>query len=379
MYTLQNSINWALNYVNYSPLSAGFGFEPAISVASMIRNSILNAPQTWAWNRAEDSSLTTVAGTQDYTVDITNFGFLEKCSMQAATTITNVVGNGTTATLTTSAPFLVNVGDTVAVSGLSHTAFNGTFKITAVTSTTFSFLSSTSQSSASDTGSAVGGEIFELKEVLNTAALGVASFQQQPHAVAVLLSTIGTSVKIRFMGVPNTAYAVTLTYQIASPQFGPFTVTSVANHVSADTTYTGVFSPLSFPAGGTATIIGCTTPANNGSFAIVSCNATSLVVANGSGSAESETSAYALNLSWSPIPDQYSDVYNNLFLSEAFSDTDDARAQMYRQRGVAAFLSKFEGLTQAQKNAFVQQWLSRSVENAAALLQLQQGVQARGI
>jgi hypothetical protein len=314
LYTLTNSINWASPYIQYSPLTAGIGFEPAASSANMIRNSILNAPMTWSWNRKEittGAGTTLTPGVQDYTISVTDFGFLEIVSLQDPDT----------------------------------------------------------------------GDIIQLKDVYNTGALSVSNpnFRQQPNAASVIMNNQGVNFKVRFLGVPDKAYLATYTYQVAAPLFGPFSVTSVGSASGGNTVYNGSFSPSSFPVGAIATIIGSTASANNGSFVIVSSTATTLTLANAAGVGESESNAFALNLSWSPIPDQYSDIYNNLFLSEAFSDIDDARAQIYRQRGVAAFLSKAEGLNQTQKNAFIQQWLARNVENTASLLMLQQAIQGRGI
>lgn len=84
--TLQQSVNFAQSFIGYSSISSGAGSEPAISVGSMVRSIILNAPFTWPWNRSENSSLATVApvagvGTQNYTVALTDFGFLEKVSL----------------------------------------------------------------------------------------------------------------------------------------------------------------------------------------------------------------------------------------------------------------------------------------------------------
>lgn len=80
--TVQSTVNWAQAFIEYSPLTFGTGSEPAISIASMIRNSFLNAPMTWSWNRFEDSSVTTTTSNQDYVVNLTNFGFLERVSLQ---------------------------------------------------------------------------------------------------------------------------------------------------------------------------------------------------------------------------------------------------------------------------------------------------------
>ena len=225
------------------------------------------------------------------------------------------------------------------------------------------------------------GNIIEIKDVYNTTPLAVSAFKQQPSAVAaqqITYSGVTQSVKFRFLGVPNQIYTATITYQKLAPQFGPYSITSVANAVGANTSYTGTFDPYSLPVNGTATITGFTNAANNGNFVIVSCSATTLVVANAGGVAETK-SAFALNLSWSPIPDQFSDIYNNLYLSEVFSLVDDVRAQVYRQRGVAAFLAKSSGLTETQKNAFVQQWIARGSERASAAQAVQRGDLGRSV
>lgn len=377
--TLQGTVNWASAFIQGTPLFVWSGSEPAVSIASMVRNSILNAPMTWSWNRKEDSSTTTVIGQQDYTVSLTDFGFLEKATLTPSAAITNVVGTGTTATMT--AANIFQVGDTVVITALTHTAFNGTFKVTAATSTSFSFLSATVQSSASDTGTAVGGQVYEITEIHNTTALAPASTQGRPNALSIITNTPGTNIKIRLMTVPQATYLVTLTYQIISQQFGSFVVSSAANASAGNTAYTGIFTPGSFPTGSLATISGFVThTVDNGTFVVVSCTSTILTVANAAGVAETPAvQATAINGGWGPIPDQYSDVYNNLFLSEAFAAVEDARSQTYRQRGVAALLAKQDGLTDMQKNAFAQQWLARGAEVTATNLKVQQGVQARGV
>lgn len=308
MNTIDSTINWARAFIEYSPLTAGTGSEPAISIASMIRNSVMNAPMSWSWNRFEDSTTVTTVGGQDYTIALTNFGWLEKASLTDS-----------------------------------------------------------------------NGKIWEIKDVYNTSALSKSTVQQRPSAIAVIAYTPGTSVKIRFLGVPESVYTVNLTYQGLAVQFGPFVVNSAGNAAGGNTAYTGIFTPASFPAGGTATIAGFTTVVNNGTFVVVSCTASILTVANAVGVSET-ISATAINANWSPIPDQFSDVYNNLFLAEAFQavheDTDAAR---YRQRGVAALLAKAEGLTQTQIDIFRSQWLARDSEAQAITLKVQQATQARGV
>src|SRR5579863_689403 len=124
--TLQTTINWALPYIEYSPLTAGTSNEPAISIASMIRNSLFSPPTTWSFNRVEDSLPATGSGTpvqtqvgvQDYTYTKTDFGFLEKASLIDS-----------------------------------------------------------------------NNNVIEIKDIYNTAALSQGGDQQQPHAAAVILNT----------------------------------------------------------------------------------------------------------------------------------------------------------------------------------------------
>ena len=80
-YTLQDTVNWVQTFIEYSPLTAGVGNEPAISVANMIISTITSAPFTWGWNRAEYDALVLDSPKQDYTVSITDFGFLEKVTL----------------------------------------------------------------------------------------------------------------------------------------------------------------------------------------------------------------------------------------------------------------------------------------------------------
>ena len=291
---LQNTINFAQTYIQYSPLTAGLGMEPAVSIASMIRNSLLNPPLTWFFNR-KSTTFPTVIGQQDYTQSgVLDLAFVEKVSL---------------------------LDDR--------------------------------------------GNVWELKDVYNNLDLSPSSFQQRPNAMSVQSSDSVNGCVFRFLGVPDAVYTVTIDYQKLAPQFGPFFISSVANAAAGNTTYTGTFDPLSFPVGAIATVTGFSCSTNNGSFAVVSATATTLVLVNASGVAETKT-AYVSNFSWAPIPDQYSDVYNNLFIAEAMALVDDARAQQYRQRGVAALLAKATGLTEMQRNAFAQQWLARNTERQAA-------------
>lgn len=79
--TLQNTINFALPYVQFRPLAIGTANEPAITIANTVLQMILGPPFCWAWNRSTSLGFQTVAGQQDYTQALTNFGFLESMTV----------------------------------------------------------------------------------------------------------------------------------------------------------------------------------------------------------------------------------------------------------------------------------------------------------
>lgn len=322
MYTLSQSINWSQTYIDYVPLNAGTAWEPALSIASMVRSTITNSPFTWPWNRneyiiANGSPNSLSQGVQDYLFNITDFAYLEKVSLLNAD----------------------------------------------------------------------GGFGFELKDIYNRNILGIPTLetggQAPPNACAVRYYTPGTSVSLRFLSVPDQDYTGTLTYQKLPLPFTYFNLESV--EIVSDVVYynyqsTQIVGANNELVGQYILVNGFTNAGNNGTFVCVSSGPNYLILTNPNAIVESNTSAYAINESWFPIPDSFMDVFNNLFLAEAMATADDAREQLYRQRGIAALLSKAEGLSDMQINAFLAQWLSRgSIQQTVAALKAQQGVQGRGV
>ena len=281
----------------------------------MVRNTILNPPFTWPFNRNEYTSLSLVQGTQDYSAPITDFAYLEKVSLL------NVDGFG-----------------------------------------------------------------YELDDVYNTNILGVPSLtngQGQPNSCAVRYYIPSTSVSLRFLSVPEQAYTSILTYQKLPLPFTYFNLESVSvistivYYTYQSTQVVGANDEL---AGQYILVDGFTNAGNNGTFLCVSSTANYLILTNPNAIDEVNTAAYAINESWYPIPDSYMEIYNNLFLAEMMATADDNREQLYRQRGVAALLSKAQGLTQLQVNAFLAQWSARgSMQELAKQIATQMGAQSRGI
>lgn len=66
------------------------------------------------------------------------------------------------------------------------------------------------------------------------------------------------------------------------------TLSAAANASAGNTTYTGVFNPA-VPVGISVTISGFSSSVNNGTFTVVSCSSTSLVVNNAAGTSETHT------------------------------------------------------------------------------------------
>lgn len=80
--TLQRSVNFASLNVGQAPLSSVGGFvnEPALTIGDYVRQFILGPPFAWRWNRAT-TTINAVAGTQDYPVSLSDFGWLEKSTV----------------------------------------------------------------------------------------------------------------------------------------------------------------------------------------------------------------------------------------------------------------------------------------------------------
>lgn len=141
--------------------------------------------------------------------------------------------------------------------------------------------------------------------IKNTTPLGESTDSQTPTTLSVLVNTVGTSIKLRFLGVPNAVYTVNLWYQ--------------------------KFQPLLSTLGG----------------------------------------------AWA-APDYLSYIYNRGFLAHLYEARGDVRAQQEKVAFAAALISTHEGLTDSEKNIFLQQYLVNPRSMESLQLKTQQGVMARG-
>ena len=86
--TVQNSIDWVKPFLNWANLTIGVNNEPAMTSAAQALQTIVGPPFVWPWNRNNTFFLTTVAQ-QDYSVAISDFGYLEAASLELCGTITH--------------------------------------------------------------------------------------------------------------------------------------------------------------------------------------------------------------------------------------------------------------------------------------------------
>lgn len=143
--TLNTSLGAIGAQLNFWVPTVGTNNEPALSAANMVQQVMTSPPFRFPWNR-NTFNLTLTAGTQDYTQNVTDFGYLELATGQYPTT-------------------------------------NKSFPLA----------------------------------IKNNTPIGESIDQQQPTTISVMLNTVGTSVKLRFLGVPDKAYTATAWYQKFAP------------------------------------------------------------------------------------------------------------------------------------------------------------------
>jgi hypothetical protein len=73
---LQRTNTLASAFIRYAPLTLSSN-DPALSNGDWVRQFILSAPFAWRWNRAA-TSFTTAIGQSDYSVPLSQFGWIEK-------------------------------------------------------------------------------------------------------------------------------------------------------------------------------------------------------------------------------------------------------------------------------------------------------------
>ena len=315
--TLQETIQWVQPYLNWANLTIGVAGEPAISAANLALQTIVGPPFVWPWNR-DTATFITVAGQQDYTMNISTFGFMEAASVQLYGAITSVVANGTTAVFQCPNNFgggsIDNFSEamgsqggttTVNIVGCTTPGLNGKQTMISATPTSFTINTTVTVTESESGAYATAGKIFPLE--LKWGAITDATEQGRPSFMSTQISNeSGVNFTLRLLSIPDTTYIVRLIYQNSPTLF-----TSTSN-------------------------------------------------------------------TWG-IPDQLEYIYNYFFMFLMMDYFDDPRAARYRQLAVAALLSRADGLEETDRNLFLGNWLPLMKEEISNSADTTQATQARGL
>jgi hypothetical protein len=85
------------------------------------------------------------------------------------------------------------------------------------------------------------------------------------------------------------------------------------------------------------------------------------------------------NQTWAPVPDRYSKIYHFGFLALTLLFAGDERWQWANQMFVTSLLSTVEGLSETEKNIFMNSWNATINSVQIQGQRLQQGSAARGM
>ena len=85
----------------------------------------------------------------------------------------------------------------------------------------------------------------------------------------------------------------------------------------------------------------------------------------------------AISDPWAPIPDNLSDVYNNIVLGYYMDSCQDPRAPQYIARGIAGLLARQGGLSEMDKAIFAQSYMTLNSAVTSFALSTQQAKQAQ--
>ena len=76
--TLDRTVNFVQRFIRNAPLTTINDGDPAFLAADWVRQFILAPPFAWRWNRAYVSPIICASGVFDYTVNLPDFGWIEK-------------------------------------------------------------------------------------------------------------------------------------------------------------------------------------------------------------------------------------------------------------------------------------------------------------
>jgi hypothetical protein len=297
---------------NRSPV-IGNSLEPALTSANMVMQTILGPPFSYWWNNKE---LTFACNT----------------TPTVSSAITNVVVTASEVTITVANTF--HAGDIVLVSGLvTATWLNGqllTLDTANATTVTAPVNNKVTYASTPDTVGVLTAQTTQ------DYAIAAPSFSHIEHAS--VLDTTKTPSKWWALQVKDN---LGLDSTLARPSF---------------------ISPHTEDGNGTVTFRVMPAPAANYPVGVHVQLAAPLIT--------------SINQTWSPMPDYMRYIYSWGFLALIWAFADDSRFQIANQKFTAGLLARAEGITEEERNIFMNNWEALTGQQQ---MKTQQGTQARGV
>jgi hypothetical protein len=293
----------------------GNSLEPALTAANLTAQIILSPPFDWWWNSQEISFT---------------------CStVPPVANITNVAITSKIVTLLMTNTFVQN--DQVLIAGLTGAAFLNGAVLTVLTSSgsqITAFFNHADYVSTADTGTATKGTIQDY-------TINIPQFSHIEHASVYDIFTKSTST-----GATSSKW---------------FELT-VEDNLSLDSTLgrPQFINPQFEDTNGNVTFRVMPAPSNNYPISIHCQLAPPLFT--------------SLNQTWSPLPDFMQHIYTWGFMSLMWFFADDPRAAYAGQKFTAGLLGRAEGLTEEDRNIFLNNWNMLTGQQQS---KMQQGAQAR--
>lgn len=307
---LGQTVTLATKYIYNSPLLYSNDGELAFRMGDFVRQFILGPPFAWRWNRGF-YSFDTVVGQTDYTLPLSDFGWLEKSSISLPpySFITDNIltvsraSNVVTATLQSNPANLgFQVGRTFSVANVVDSSFNGSqaFIVSQISGNTMQWyqngIDNTSTGGQALYPVSNGTGLLKTQELEVKNPLTIATELGLPMYIGSVGDDNNGNITFRLQPAPDQVYNLNLIYQYAAASFS------------------------------------------------------------------------SLSDTWYPIPDYMSYLYNNGFISAAYEYKGDERFAIARQSFLRQVLAAQEGLVDGNKNIF----LERPVDTARTSQNAQQ-------
>ena len=305
--TVQGTINFCAAFIlNRPPMNvAGNYQEPALTLANLIMSTVLGPPFAWQWNRNTATfNATKILGT-DYSVSMTDFGWLEKA------TVTDPNGASTEIVVVTSLatdseqalPFQI-------CPVLDDNAGNITFRLLPAPDQNYT-VTLTYQKSPIPVTSLYGASVGSITSI-----------------------TTGPSVYNASGGI--TGYATLV---------GKYVWVS---NTTNPTGYTSQTNP------------------NNGLYLVTASSSTSLTLQNPNAIAQAGAAGIIQPATtWAPIPDKYNFLYNRGMLAHLHNIYDSATYMQELQLFIRELVGCSEGLSDTAKAIFLEDRLNQIRTTAA--------------